>query len=139
MAPLQEDTLLVDALRRLAQDCEARSRVTCEVTVSGNMRPFDLTTSIHLYRIAQESIENAIRHARASLIELSWQLTDDKATLKIADNGVGVTNTRRARGALGHCIIHYRARCIGGQLQIAARDSGGTLVACTCPVPRPSR
>ena len=133
--PLDHDqpgmnTVLEDFCRRLA----ASSGITIKVR---NLRACPAGPDenlIHLYRIAQEAINNAVRHAEASLIEVSIDCVShpDLLTLRVRDDGVGFGNApaSTAQGGLGVRIMAHRARIIGGVLKIAAIEGGGTEVAC---------
>ena len=95
--------------------------------------------AIHLYRIAQEAINNAVRHAKASLIEVSLECAFPAGELKliVSDNGIGIGIgggvTVGNPGGLGMRIMAHRARMIGGGLAVVAAERGGTQVVCTIP------
>lgn len=104
---------------------------------------FPMDDAIHLYRIAQEAINNAVRHAKASLIEVSLECAFPVGELKlvVSDNGVGIGGgaTIRTPGGLGMRIMAHRARMIGGALAVGAAEGGGTEVVCTIPCGRCAR
>jgi signal transduction histidine kinase len=100
----------------------------------------DATTSTHLFRIAQEAVNNAVRHSRASEIRISLTKQQRQLSLEVWDNGVGIDSTaatRRSGAAdtwgMGLRIMDYRAGMIGGQFHIERSEAGGTLVRCTVP------
>jgi signal transduction histidine kinase len=89
---------------------------------------------MHLYRIAQEAINNATKHGKARNILVSL-IQDDKATtLRIVDDGVGISHAPRGNGGLGLGLMEYRARLTGGEFQIEEPPSGGTIILCTIPL-----
>jgi two-component system, LuxR family, sensor kinase FixL len=94
------------------------------------------TTATHLYRIAQEAVNNALKHSKADEICISLKQNDDLIVLEVSDNGVGidavdsrVAITRKSRG-MGLRTMQYRAGMIGGTLHVERRETGGTLVRC---------
>jgi PAS domain S-box-containing protein len=90
---------------------------------------------IGIYRIAQEALANAVRHAGARTIELT--LTVDGPTLRLAvtDDGRGFTpDDRRRSDALGLVGMEERALALGGRLELRSPPEGGTIVSLECPV-----
>jgi PAS domain S-box-containing protein len=92
-------------------------------------------TSDHLYRIAQEAVTNARRHAKAGLIQVTLDIAPDTVRLEVQDNGIGLASQPADTSGMGLRIMRYRAGMIGARLSIAPGDHGGTLVACECPQP----
>jgi PAS domain S-box-containing protein len=91
--------------------------------------------SEHLYRITQEAFANALRHARAKVIEIKLDVQPASVRLEILDDGSGIADGAPDAGGLGFKIMRYRAAVIGAQLHIGAQDSGGTRVICECQQP----
>ena len=122
---------LEDFCRRLA----ASHGITITVRNLRACSIYPKDNSNHLYRIAQEAINNAVKHARASLIEVSLDCAAEHAllTLCVRDNGVGIDCANPAssvQGGLGLRIMAHRARMIGGELTIENAKGGGTEVTC---------
>lgn len=92
----------------------------------------NLRIETHLYRIAQEAINNAIRHGKATAIDIWISTHDNGTTLSVEDNGVGF-GPKNDHVGLGLQIMHFRAKMIDGTLNISRREKGGTTVACTIP------
>lgn len=87
-----------------------------------------------MYRIAQEAITNAVRHAKASRITITFDCADrGTMALSVGDDGSGREGPSRSTGGLGMRIMAHRARILGGRLEIADGPGGGTLVRCTAP------
>jgi two-component system CheB/CheR fusion protein len=87
-----------------------------------------------LYRIAQEAINNAVKHSGASHVEIRLSTADNGLELEIRDDGLGIKAKPGRAGGMGLHIMDYRARTIGGNLEI--RDTGaGTTVSCRAPNP----
>ena len=91
---------------------------------------------MHLYRIAQEATNNAIKHGKAQRIVVSLAGGTWGATLRIEDDGIGISKTANTSGGMGLNIMQYRARLSGGDLQVEAQASGGTVVSCTVRLPQ---
>jgi signal transduction histidine kinase len=117
----------VDMLRRV----EGRA---IELRITGSVRADEADGEV--LRIAQEALNNALRHAEAERIELRLQSRDGRLTLTVADNGVGFDPGApgvRARH-LGLTSMEERARGLGGTLAVVSRPGDGTTV--TLEVPR---
>ncbi|QDV61896.1 Blue-light photoreceptor [Crateriforma conspicua] len=90
-------------------------------------------TATQLYRIAQEAVTNAVRHGEAANIRVRLGFRDDQWSLRIQDDGVGISKKPNADRGMGLRTMDYRAGQIGGQIQIGPRPDGGTEVACIFP------
>jgi PAS domain S-box-containing protein len=134
LAPLDlEADSLRDALLGLAANTRNVFRCDCRFHGSLSVPLPDPGVGTHLYRIAQEAISNAIKHGKASRIDISLGLRESHLTLAIGDNGTGLPKTFDTRKGMGLRIMQYRAGLIGGTLEIRRRPRGGTLVACVVP------
>ena len=96
-----------------------------------NPRSPDLATATHLYRIAQEAVNNAAKHARASLIEVTLATGSGRFLVEVADNGIGVPEPPTIGAGMGLHIMQYRASMIGASLKVSRRPAAGTVVACS--------
>lgn len=136
LSPIGRNDSLEDALEQLAKQSSAVFSVECRAACMCRRQPqLSETVSTHLYRIAQEAVTNAVRHGRASLVELSCWRDEEQLFLQIRDNGTGVPEPLPAGEGLGLRIMRHRATSIGGELAITPGDPGGTLVSCSCPLP----
>jgi PAS domain S-box-containing protein len=133
--PIPKRGRLCDALRQLARQSEQLLGVPCEVVHAETPPSLSDTAATHLYRIAQEAITNAVKHGKATRIEIDCSRVDGRLELTVADNGCGITEAAAERGGLGLHIMNYRARNIGGDLSVLPRVGGGTLVRCRAPLP----
>ena len=88
----------------------------------------------HLYRIAQEAIGNANKHAQAKSIVLSLKQSDGDLTLTVKDNGHGFERGSRVTEGMGLRIMEYRADMIGAMLRVDSTIGKGTTVACRLKV-----
>ena len=124
---------LTVALAELAAHTTAQFYVPCDLHCAPSVHFTDPVAAMHLYRIAQEAISNAVRHGRASRVDITLeQEAAGRLTLTIMDNGRGLPppGGRRPEGQ-GLRIMAHRARMIGGRLEVATADSGGTRVRCS--------
>lgn len=93
-------------------------------------------TALHLYRITEEAVGNAVKHAEATRIEIALDAIKGETVLVIEDNGKGFTQDTVTDG-MGLRNIQYRANLIGATLEIGQRKGGGTRVCCRLPRLRP--
>ncbi|HET8699027.1 MAG TPA: PAS domain-containing protein [Gammaproteobacteria bacterium] len=132
LSPIPEGTTLPQALELLATQSSKYLGVTCRTSLNCRSTKLGEVAIAHLYRIAQEAITNAVRHGRATEIELSCRCNDTSLVLRVADNGSGLERRADDGEGLGLRLMSYRARAIGGEVTIMPREGGGTLVTCTC-------
>ena len=105
----------------------------------GPLNIADDATALHLFRIAQEAVNNAVRHSKAKHIRIELDTMDGATTLAVHDDGVGMP-AAKARGngraaGMGVSVMRYRSRMIGGSLELKSSASG-TSVICTCLSPQ---
>ena len=132
LVPVQMDEAgLASALENLTASVARLQGVDCTFETSGPSVSYEEKAAVHLYRIAQEAINNATKHGKARKISLSLNAVDGLTTLRIADDGLGISKTAPDDGGMGLSIMNYRARLSGGELQIDEPESGGTIVLCT--------
>lgn len=135
--PVQIDAeALRSALEDLAATLHAPPTVSCRFDCPLPVMVANNDTATHLYRIAQEAVNNALKHSQADDLCISLRQDDDRIVFEVSDNGVGiededsrVASTRKGQG-MGLRTMRYRAGMIGGTLQIERRRTGGTLVRC---------
>ena len=109
----------------------------CEFTCSQPDPVFDSRVSMHLYRIAQEAVANALRHSGAHSIRITLAGENGEITLGIEDDGTGPPSEAAQAGGMGLRTMRYRAGLIGGKLEIGSSPGGGTQVVCRCGYPPP--
>ena len=125
---------LPEALRRLARNAERLFDVDCEFREVDTARVQDNATASHLYRIAQEAVNNAVRHGAADHIRLVLAAGTEQIRLQVRDDGTGFDETDTAESdGMGVSIMNYRARIIGGTLDLNSTPGEGTVVTCTLP------
>jgi signal transduction histidine kinase len=130
LVPAHIDRLgLILALELLADSVTRLHGVMCTFAFHGAKPECDRHTAIHLYRIAQEAINNAIRHGGARNIAISLEAADHSMTLSVSDDGGGFSESDLQ--GTGLTIMRYRARLLGGELSIGRRNNSGTIISCT--------
>jgi signal transduction histidine kinase len=88
-------------------------------------------TASHLYRIAQEAINNAVRHGHAKTIAIELQNGDTEAVLSVTNDGAPLPTKLGRSGGMGLHIMRYRAEMIGAMLRIVSTAQGKTAVICS--------
>lgn len=126
---LEEDGLML-ALEKLAATVSSVFNVACVFTCSVPILITDTAVSTHLYRIAQEAVNNAIKHGSARHISISLANQTEKNILTIADDGVGFPEDLDTKKGMGLRIMSYRSRMIGASLSLGNNASAGGLVTC---------
>jgi signal transduction histidine kinase len=121
---------LLSALQGLAAAITNESPITCEVQCrqSGPVR--DPAVAFHLYRIATEAVNNALKHAGARHIVICLSVEENITRLSVSDDGMGIAAIPPEPHGMGLHIMKYRADMIGGTLSIGKNDMGGTIVSC---------
>ena len=132
--PVQlESDGLGSALRQLAANVSSRLSVDCRAECEQPLFVHENAMAIHLYRIAQEAVNNAVKHSNAHSIIVQLNATQDRIELRVKDDGMGISRSRVQKGGMGLHIMEYRARMIGGTLSVARGEKGGTIVSCIAP------
>jgi signal transduction histidine kinase len=88
----------------------------------------------HLYHIAQEAVNNAIKHGKPGKVLIQLTAEQGRGTLLIKDDGKGIGENPANNQGMGLHIMNYRAGVIGGVLEIRPDTTRGTVVTCTFPV-----
>jgi two-component system, NarL family, sensor histidine kinase UhpB len=129
------DLGLAKALAALARRVEEESGLRIKQRVAAGLDELDEESELVIYRVAQESLTNAARHAQASQVELTLERSEDRGVvLRVRDNGVGLLGEPQARyGILG---MRERAMLIGAMLTIENHAEGGVEVTLTAPLTR---
>lgn len=131
LVPVEVDAQgLQAALSELASTINEQHGVQCEFQFQGPVDVTDNFVATHLYRIAQEAVNNALKHGRGDRVEISLRGDDETISLNVLDNGVGIGNADSTGQGMGLRIMHYRAGLIGGTIQVKPADERGTLVGC---------
>ena len=127
---------LMTALRAFAETAKSIYRISCRFACPKPVLIHDNPTAIHLYRIAQEAVQNAIRHGKATRVVVELSAGRGAVRLCIRDNGRGFPELLPETRGMGLEIMKYRARMIGGSLRHQTKRRVGTALTCVLPVTR---
>jgi len=132
-------TLTANGLPKALEELAARVPQNVRFSwPSSKKLDLDPSVALHVYRIAEEAVGNAVRHAKANKVTIEMHITPGrKIALTITDDGVGFR--RGAAGGMGLQNMRYRARVIRGTLKIASAPKRGTVVTCILPIQQPRR
>jgi two-component system, NarL family, sensor histidine kinase UhpB len=127
-----EDLGLARALlalsRRLSQPSDLH--INCRIPI--DLAPQSPERELVIYRVAQEAVTNAIRHARAASIDITLHASGDRLTLSVRDNGRGMFKGHRERGGMRG--MRERASLVGGIVHITSTPRAGTEVCLEIPI-----
>jgi PAS domain S-box-containing protein len=124
------------ALRELAAQTERTTRIPCTAEVNGPDANLPSDAATNLYRIAQEAVTNALRHGHTHRIEIRLSSDDRHLTLEVRDDGIGMPARKDFAKGMGLRTMQYRARLIGGSLDIRPATGHGTIISCAIPMNR---
>src|SRR6266480_3675525 len=132
-------TLTANGLPKALEELAARVPQNVRFSwPSSKKLDLDPSVALHVYRIAEEAVGNAVRHAKANKVTIEMHITPGrKIALTITDDGVGFR--RSAAEGMGLQNMRYRARVIRGALKIASAPKRGTVVTCILPIQQPRR
>lgn len=125
---------LAPALEELAVNTDMLPNIRCRFVHDGAADVSEREAKLHMYRIAQEAVNNALKHARARSITVAFRLVSGAVELEIQDDGVGLDLQRRSNKSLGIHSMYYRARSVGAELRIDTKPGRGTVITCSLPL-----
>jgi PAS domain S-box-containing protein len=129
---------LMSALKQWAGEVEDLFAVSCRFQCLTPVLIHDDTVATHLYYIAREAVNNAIKHGHARHIVIRLAASDQQAVLTIQDDGYGMGNILPNNKGMGLHLMNYRSRMIGGSLEVQGVPTGGTIVTCVFPISAPT-
>jgi signal transduction histidine kinase len=119
------------ALEELVTSTGKLTGVNCSFVTSHALPKLTSAISVHLFRIAQEAVGNAVNHGKAKNVVVALDGSEDGYSLRISDDGVGFVSPAPDRNGMGLGTMRYRARVIGGSLEVQSNCPHGTVVICT--------
>lgn len=130
--PLWEQGL-EHALQALADVTSRSSGVRCVFECPEHITEISEATAGNLYRIAQEAVNNALKHADSGEIRIGLESRDGFLVLEIDDDGCGLPEEPSERGGIGFRIMQHRTEVMGGRMEHGAPPAGGTRIAVHIP------
>jgi signal transduction histidine kinase len=125
---------LVTALTDFASSTSDLFNISCRFECLEPVLVGDLTTAIHLFRIAQEAVGNAVKHGEAKDVVIRLEKSRSERVLRVIDNGSGLPASPGNGKGMGMRIMSYRSELIGARLDIRKRSPRGTEVTCFLPL-----
>jgi signal transduction histidine kinase len=126
---------LAGALESLARQMTLNTSAQAQVRVTGPVQRLDAAKEHHLLRIGLEALTNALKHGRATRIEIELRFAPDSTNLIVTDNGQGLESAERATGGAHFGLQGVRERVdkLGGMLDIDSSPGAGTRLAVMIP------
>ena len=131
---VETDGLMV-ALHELAARTKKLFRIECRFRCLKPVLIRDHEVGVHLYRIAQEAVSNAIKHGKARRIDIALAKNGDRILLAVSDNGIGMPKKRHHHSGMGLRVMQYRAGVINASLVAQRREEGGMAFVCSIKLP----
>jgi signal transduction histidine kinase len=126
---------LEQGLREMARTTLALSGVPCSFEARGPVTVHDSVLATHLYRIAQEAVTNAIKHAQPTRLHVRLEGTPGRIRLEVTDDGRGLPAPRLRGPGMGLRIMAHRAAVTGSTFEIRREPEGGTRMVVEAPNP----
>ncbi|WP_422316849.1 ATP-binding protein [Prosthecobacter sp.] len=127
------DQGLEHALQALADITTRSSGVRCVFECPAHIPEISEAAACNLYRIAQEGVNNALKHADAGEIRIGLESRDGLIVLEIDDDGCGLPEVPLKGGGIGFRIMQHRTEMMGGRMEHGAPPAGGTRIAVHIP------
>lgn len=132
LAPVSmEDEGLMHGLMGLAASINRIPGVKCRFLCDPPVCIHDVTIATHLYRIAQEAVNNALKHGRAKKINIALRQQHEGVELSVENNGHPLPVSHSSNRGMGLNVMRYRAEMIGATLSIESTKRKGVRVTCT--------
>lgn len=122
---------LQSALEELVTNVERQAGISCRLECEHTVNIRNNPVAIHLFRIAQEAVNNAVKHARARNIVINLAATNGKTTLTIRDDGIGIPEKFSKSKGMGLRLMKHRTEMINGTFAVGAGPEKGTTVTCS--------
>jgi PAS domain S-box-containing protein len=133
LSPVElENNGLQAALAELATRV-SRANVHCVLKAPSFTKVYDNAAAVHLYRIAQEAVNNALKHGRAKNITVGLNTQNNQVELTVHDDGCGFPKHPGKSNGMGLRVMNYRAGMIGATISISSAEPCGTIVRCVMP------
>jgi signal transduction histidine kinase len=127
---------LMAGLNELAERTSKIFGIDCRFDCQDEILVQKHGAAIHLYRIAQEALNNAVKHGKATRISINLEFKGQRIVLRVCDNGVGVhrpSRPGRNGQGMGLQIMRHRSEALNGLLWMEKQPAGGTEILCSVP------
>lgn len=128
-----DSTGLMDALEQLAQRIRQLGKAECRFVCPQPVLFRRADAATHVFRIAQEAVSNALRHARPARIEIRLEQTESEVVLRVVDDGGGFAADASCDRGIGLQVMGHRARVIGATLVVDPGPGRGVIIECRVP------
>jgi len=125
---------LMSALRQRAGELEDLFQIRCHFECEEPVLVEDVNVATHLYHIAQEAVNNGIRHGKSRNIVICLSRRNGTGILTIQDDGDGFPRNPTSQPGVGLSIMNYRANVVGGSLKVRPNEDRGITVTCMFPI-----
>jgi signal transduction histidine kinase len=125
---------LMSALKQRASELEDLFQIQVKFECEEAVLVDDVNVATHLYHIAQEAVNNSIRHGKSRHIVICLQNRNGVGVLRVQDDGSGFPAKPATQPGVGLSIMNYRASMVGGSLKVQANPDRGVTVICMFPV-----
>lgn len=133
-SPSFEPLSVAEVVQRGVREHEQRTGAKVGLRITGEGADVAVVVKIGLYRVLQEALSNAMRHAPGATVEVALAMDADEIRLEVADRGAGFDPSDIREGALGIAGMQERAQLLGGEFRIGRREDGpGTRVTFLVP------
>ena len=122
------------ALGGLARHAEKLFKISCRFEVAGATPPLEPNVASQLYKITQEAVTNAIKHAKTKAIGIRLASGANELILTVQNDGLPFPNLKGHATGMGLRIMNYRASLIGASLEVRGDGLQGTCVICSVPL-----
>ncbi len=135
LMPVDIDTEgFMNSLEKLIEEIRLQTNLDVQLTIMDRVHITDNTTAMHLYRIVQEVLNNAIKHAEASQINVGVGVEGTRGCFLISDDGKGLQAPPTESSGLGLRIMKHRCGLIDAELEIESSPEDGTRIKCYFPI-----
>jgi signal transduction histidine kinase len=122
-------------LAELAERINSLRRIACHFECPAPVSVSDPAVAGHLFRIAQEAVNNAMKHARAKVVTIRLHQMPDRLCLEIMDDGSGLTRAKNGKSqGIGLGVMKHRASVIGADLSVISKRGAGVTIRCVLPL-----
>lgn len=124
-----------EAVRHLCDRAKKMFKIDCRCDFDDKIEIENDMTKLHLYRIIQEAVSNAVKHGEATKVEVGIHREKNYVRITVTDNGVGFKGSKKRDKikGIGMNTMNYRAHILGGNLNVEESEEGNTMIVCTIP------